>query len=421
MQVFIQKQLNKQQPYQWYLGYDEALSFERFSGQLSDLQSFADNYQHIKQWVLLLPAADCISKYLRFSEQERKHIAKAIPYLLEETVLTDVEGLHLISDKPEKNKVAVNAIDKTLLNYELDVFDNIGIHLTYVLPEQVLFTDKIFSREVADTESSSTDHWQLIALDDYSLLRIEEATFAIEPEHLNLALDISLGKVDSSKTVLIDLYVSELKQAELFEYLSDHIKPLIHTHTFDYASTVQGIVTQANIVHKFNFLKGSFARTVNWLSMLKPWRSVLLALFAVYCVQVSFMWVEKDNLQKIFDAQQTKKEALFRQVKPRGNIVDYQKQLERELTALQGGGSGDVQFIEWLDRMGSVMAGAGVQSFNSIQFESKSSLMRLDFLVPDYDTLQNIIAKLKEKGFEVEIQNSNAQDDALRARLNVKG
>lgn len=419
MQVFIQKQLNEEQPYQWYLGSEQSLSFECFSGQLSDLQSFADNYKHIKQWVLLLPAVDCVVKYFSFTDQEKKHISKAIPYLLEETVLSDVDDLHLINDKPQKNRVGVAAIDKAILGQELDRLESIGIHLSGALPEQVLFASQVIQKHLVSDEGENL--WQLIALDDYYLLSIGDNIYALEPSQLSLALELLLMQGGENSPSTIQLFASDETAENLLQNLPESLHPLIQRQPFDYAEIVQGVVVQAATLQKYNFLKGQFARTVNWLAMLKPWRSVLIALFAVYCVQVGFMWAEKVRLQSRFDEQQAQKDSLFRQVIPRGNIVDHQKQLQRELDRLKGGGNTNALFIEWLERMGSVMADAGVQSFNSIQYESKSSLMRLDFLVADYDTLQKIIAQLKKKGFEVEIQNSNAQDNELRARLNVKG
>ncbi|MCK5880610.1 MAG: hypothetical protein KAG18_01970 [Sinobacterium sp.] len=421
MQVFIQKQLNAEQPYQWYLGSDQALAFERFSGELSDLQEFSKNYQHIKQWVLLLPAVDCIVKYLPFTEQERKHIAKAIPYLLEETVLTDVDDLHLISDKPEKNQVAIAAVDKQLLNQALDTLESIGIRPTSTLPEQVLFASQGIQNELA-AQGSDAVVWQLIVLDEYYLLRAGKTLYALELAQISLTIELLSAQLDeASKPSSIQVFAHEGAAQELIDVLPEAWSSLVDLKSFDYAEAVQGVTSHAVVLQKYNFLKGQFARTVNWLSIVKPWRSVLIALCAVYCVQVGFMWVEKDRLQTRFDAQQIEKDALFREAIPRGNIVDHQKQLQRMLNAVEGGGSSDALFIEWLDRMGSVMAAAGVQSFNSIQYESKSTLMRLDFLVDDYDTLQKIITQLKEKGFEVDIQNSNAQDAVLRAKLNVKG
>ena len=424
MQVFIQKQINAEQPYQWFLGSDESLSFERFSGQLSDLANFAANYRQVKQWVLLLPAVNCIVKSLSFSEQERKHIAKAVPYLLEESVLTDVEELHLISDKPQKSQVEVAAIDKHLLSQELSDIEGIGIHLSSALPEQALWASQKLVGQVKEQDTEAVldnvpAQRQIIVLNDYYLIRTEGVNYAIEPAQLPLAL--SLLETDSTdSTLTIDVFASDQGFATLTQVLPEALIEHLSHHSFNYAETVQGLMSQAAVVQKYNFLKGQYARTINWLSLLKPWRSVLIALLAVYCVQMGLMWSENQSLQARFDAQQVEKDSLIRQVIPRGNIVDHQKQLQSELDRIQAGG-GDSLFIDRLERIGSVLAAAGVQSINSMQYDTNNALTRLDFLVTDYDSLQKIIAELKIKGFEVDIQNSNAQDDLLRTRLNVKG
>jgi len=414
MQVFLHKQAGQAQDYSWYLGSEASISFERFTGSLEQLAEFAKEYQQVKQWVLLLPGIDCIDKTLSFEEQERKHILKALPYLLEENLLSDVDELHLVADKPEKSSVHVVGIDQQVLQKSLDELEQIGISLSACLPEQCL---------LSNIQQNTDESWQLLQLPNYLLMGIQGEFFAVENEHAGLAFDLLQVKFEAQAPTQLLAFAesdAELEQLErLLASLPESIQAITQIERFNYPELAANTLQSQVLLQRYNLLKGAFARTVNWLQLVKPWRSVLIALLAIYVLQLSLMWFESNQLAERFEQQQAQKDELFRKVIPRGNIVDHQKQLERELAKLEGGGRGQV-FIEWLEQAGKALADAKVQDVNSIQYEAKTSMLRLDFLVADYDSLQAIIANLKGQGFEVEIQNSNAQDDKLRARLNVQ-
>ena len=138
MKVYIQQLINNEPSYRWFLGSDDALSYQEFTGGKAELADFVKSYQDIKRWILMIPGVDCLMKQLSFGEQERKHILKAIPYLLEETVLSDVDELHLVTGKAEKNHIDVIAIEEQKLADSLEELESIGITPQYCFAEQTL-------------------------------------------------------------------------------------------------------------------------------------------------------------------------------------------------------------------------------------------------------------------------------------------
>ena len=97
---------------------------------------------------------------------------------------------------------------------------------------------------------------------------------------------------------------------------------------------------------------------------------------------------------------------------------DGGRQLERELQKLEGGSSSG-GFSTVMNSTGAVLAKHQIQSLNSLTYEKEKNELRLDLLVENYDKLQALMADMKAAGINVEIQNSNAQGDQLRARLRV--
>ncbi len=431
MQVYIQQLINNEPSYRWFLGSDDALSYQEFTGGKAELADFVKSYQDIKRWILMIPGVDCLMKQLSFGEQERKHILKAIPYLLEETVLSDVDELHLVTGKAEKNHIDVIAIEEQKLADSLEELESIGITPQYCFAEQtLLLAQQLLGQSISShhdeeeagganeaNDSASLQPWFIHAFDDYGLVALSQQVFAVEWANMDLAIELLVEQFGEPSSVQLqgETEVCEKWQSHWPEKLQANITLKLQA----YSDAVTSVLSKPATAQQFNLLKGSFARTVDWLSMVKPWRWVLVALVIAYFVQVGFMWSQKAQLEKTFQAQEENKEALFRQAIPRGNIVDHQKQLQRELDRAQSGGSSDL-FILSLEKIGQQLAKAGVKTTNSMQYEAKTGVTRLDFLVQDYDSLQAVIADLKAAGFTVDINNSNAQDDMLRVRLNVK-
>ena len=449
--------------FRWHIG-DSIDHCQSFSGNLEQLAAAAQQEDALQQVVLVISSLDCIFKTIPFAQQERKHIVKALPFLLEESILSDVDGLQLVNAKPAAAKVELAATDAEQLQKLLARLSTIGITPTLCIPEQALVMPMLHLIQPTETAEPQSERQNTavsnsadidaaidagsdagigaealycIVLDDSALLVDADAVYPVDHDHITLAISqyaqqpglqghaLHILAQDSQLDLAHSLYNS------LDTELKDHgntSEPALQLslQSFNYAKLIASFIVtqsplqQATAIRPFNFLQGQFAQSLNWFSMLKPWRFVLLFAAVVYLAQMLFLSVHNTQIEQQLLAQRAEMDAIFRQAIPRGNIVDHQKQLQRKLQQLSQNGSGQ-QFIGWLNRAGQVLADAEVEQLNSLLYDAKTSTMRLDFLVQDYDRLQTIINALQAAGFDTEIKNSNAQDDQLRASLSLKG
>lgn len=404
MNVFIQG--DQQGGFSWQVNSEEAVHIEKHQGTLEELADFYRLKQAAPKvsFIYLLNAVDCAARRVFFSEKERKHIQKAIPYLLEESMLSDVEQLHIVSAKAEAGHVDVIAVDESKLESLLEPFDQAGINLDMCLPEYTLLSD-----------SNENDVWQFIYSQGIFILSDGNGNHsAIEKDHMALALELMTeGFSHFPQRVIIK--VDESLEDEARAAIAEPLQHLLKFESQPVAEILQEKIDRAKI---WNFLVGPFAKTIHWQAMLKPWRWVLMALVTVFVVQTALMMIESSQYKKKNLQVRSQMDQLIREVIPQGNIVDHRKQLERKLKALKAGG-GNVSFLAELETVGAVLDTASVKEINSLNYESNSQMIRLDFLVDNYDALQKIISELKAVGFNAEIQNSNAQGEQLRARLKV--
>lgn len=404
MNVFIRQQAGE---FQWFKTTEVALHPEKMSGSLDELAQFYHANPDVKNWVLVAPAIDVSARTIEYSDKEKKHIVQAIPFLLEDSLLTEADDLHVVMDAAEKpNAMDVVAIDQLLLQQWVQRFSDAGIRLSHCIAESLFLP-------------ASDAQWQIFYRGKEFIIRAESGeSVAMDAEHFALSLDLlSDGYASLPNSVeLITENDADFQQA--MALMPSAVSPLVKNIQLGYADMLQQQFT--SVAKVWNLLTGQFAVAQQWVAMIKPWRWVALSLLAVFCINMVLTYSELQQMKQHNAMLKQQMDSVFRQVVPRGNIVDHRKQLERHLKKATAGGGGQA-FIQRMDKIGSVLAEHKIQSVNALNYDMEKSEIRLDFLVNDYDALQTIMTGFKNAGLVPEIQNSNAQGAQLRTRLRITG
>lgn len=403
MNVFIRRY---QDTYHWFEN-SQAQELHQYQGTLEDLAAYYQQHPQANSWVLIAPALDTAERSFSFTHRERRHIAKAVPFLLEDDLLSEASELHYVADKPAAEHIDVVALDSDALAAWLGELAAAGIRPTHCLPEVKLLL-----------QGDNSD-WQLFYRENEFILRAGNGQCtACEQQHFPLMLEL-LTEQFSRLPRQIELIAddeSALEQA--LAVIPEPVKALVEPKTLPYGAMIQdAFQRQAKV---WNLLKGPFAYTQQWLAMLLPWRWVAVSLVAVFVLQASMTFVEYRQLVAENARLRAETEAVFRTAIPKGQLVDARRQLQVELDKLQSGG-GAAGFMGKMQIIGGVFARHEVQGFNSVTWEREKNEIRIDVLVSNYDKLQEIINGLQQAGLTSEIQNSNAQGEQLRARIRITG
>ncbi|HEY9033625.1 MAG TPA: type II secretion system protein GspL [Pseudomonadales bacterium] len=403
MNVFIRRHAEQ---YQWFETSGQAVHSTLHQGALDELAAFYQQHQAaVRHWILLLPALDVALCSIPFSEKERRHIRKAIPFLLEDELLSEADDIHFVHGKLAATHVDVAAVDQLQLQARLAPLHSAGIQPDYCIAESCLLP-------------AAEAGWQLFYIDDsYLVCRPDALPVAYESAHLALGMELLTGAY-AELPALIRLAAMDEQALQLAaSRVPQALQHLLQTEVLDLPLLWQQQFDREGA--QWNFLQGRFARNSEWLAKIRPWRWPAAALLLALVLQASLTGLQGRELAAQHAALKQQMDSLFRQVVPQGQIVNHRLQLERLLQSLQQTGGGGGSFIGRINTIGEVLAEHKVQELNALNYEQNPQEIRLDLLVKDYDQLQKIIDGLKAKALTVEIQNSNAQGEQLRARLRI--
>ena len=108
----------------------------------------------------------------------------------------------------------------------------------------------------------------------------------------------------------------------------------------------------------------------------------------------------------------------YRRAFPRGQVVDAEKQLQRQLDALRGTAQTS-GFVSLVEQVGAAVAGMPQTSIATMNYNDKADEMRMNIVAADFEGVERLRSRINESGLEAVMESSSAQGDKVRARLRV--
>ena len=343
-----------------------------------------------------VPGGDVILREVTFTPAERRHIAKSLPFLLEDDFASDIEELHFAARPLGKLQLGVAACTHDCMLHWAERLEEIAPANQWI-PEPLLLP------------------WEPGEL----CVVIEPERVVVrsgENEGFSAEWDIAsamLGALDEDKFGAVIVYgVNPETDAEL---LPDWIRDRMQWRTGNFAAALMLADEERQ---PLNLRQGNYGGNLPVAQWWRQWRLVA-GLFAVaFLLQVAgtyagYAGMKQENLEL-----RRQIEAAYRSAVPKGRLQDAEKQLENQLRTLRGSGD-SVSFMSLMDRIGRVIQEQSGAQLASVNYSDKLGDVRLNLVVPDFGTVEAIRAGLAAAGLEAETENSNAQGDTVRARMRV--
>ena len=353
-----------------------------------------DGFRLPENTFLALPSDVVRNMTVPVAAEEVKHLRRALPFMLEESLLEDVSDLHFAHTPLYEGHHAVSVVARAKVAQWMDE-----------LPESL--------REVPWVSEAlclpwTEGQWTLLFESDAVLVRWSEAEGTRVEATLLSAL---LNSLHAEQVVLVAYGQDE---AVAMAAIPGHLRQQTQWRQ---GGLSEALLLTDPVPAGPDLRQGEFAPRLPLMRWWGVWQRVAVALGVALILKTGvsvadYQSLKVENLQLRQAVQDS-----YRRVNPRGAVVDAEKQLDRQLTEL-GAGSQQRVFTPVLVTLLSAAGAVPDITLTSVNFSGASDI-RVNLLAPDFQSVEQVRDQLGQRGLDAELESSNARRDGVVARLRV--
>lgn len=352
--------------------------------------------QRNHQIVFAAPGEDVRLLEVSVTREERRHLDQALPFMLEEQLSEDIEGLHFARGKYHGNELQVAVVSEDCMGEWQAQLGDLPPMLPWI-PEPLLLPWQ-------------NGEWTVVLDGDRALLRLGPGRGAcIEFSHLPLLLS-SLGGQAPDRVVV---YAPDDTQRPVFESWADRLE-------WRRGGLAEALLLGQRSEASLDLRQGAWAPRLPYEAWWRQWRPVAAVLLVGLVLHTGATWLDLRRLDRENLVLRGEVQALYRQVNPRGNVVDAERQLRRQIQALSGE-AGDSSFTALLAPLGEAVSERRDTRLASLNYSQRSGELRVNLLAPDFDEVEALRQALIKAGLQAKLENTSRNRDRVRARLSIGG
>lgn len=348
--------------------------------------------------VFAVPGEDARLLHLKISAEEKKHLSKSLPFMLEEQLAEDIGTVHFARHAIDKLELAVAVCSVERMDEFATLLEEFpGVKLW--LPEVLLLPWK-------------SGDWCVVFTATTAIVRTGQCEgFSIERAMLLVLLECS----SSEDGAPLNLVVYGQDQANEILLIPDALQSKVQWREGDLYSAML-IAEPPN--PPLNLRQGVFAQRLPLHRWWRQWRAIAALAGVALALHMGSTYMDYRQLQHENVALRTAVQDSYRRVFERGAVPRPEIQLQRELDALTGSGQ-STGFVRFMERVGAVIAASQDTRVVSINYSDKTAEMRINIVTTDYEAVEKIRAGVNAAGLDAIMENSSAQEGTVRARLRI--
>ncbi len=345
---------------------------------------------------LLLPGTEVLLTRVRLPVRSRRRARTAVPWALEDRLVTDVEALHFALGAVEGDEWPVAVVTRSVLAGWLARCDAAGLDVHSVVPEPLALP------------RPAPGEWTVLEEAESVAVRTDAALgFSCESD----LLAVVAGAETPPEAIRL-WRTSAAPGAQWPAPFHD-----VPTEVEALADPPIGAFIEADRA-PINLLQGSFSRREKRLEMLRQWRlpaALAAALLVVLGLQGMLAYIEMGQRQAELEARI---QALYQEAFPEARpTADPRAQVQSRLRALRAQDGGDSRFSETVLSAGTVIEEQGDARLEALEWVR--GRLELDVAAGELADLDALQRGLEEQGLPAELSNVDRDGDRVAARLTV--
>ncbi len=359
-----------------------------------------------RQVIVLVPSEQVILTEVAVPTANRQRQRLAVPYLLEDLLVADVDQLHFALGSYEDGKVAVAVVAHEQMRHWMEQLAKAGIQPKFMAPDVLALP----LREEA---------WSVALTGDMATIRTGlQSGFSCDADNLPLLLDQALQLAENRRPARLQVVdCREQKDVSLESLLPPAMEYRAEACDNGFLQLLAACFNE-EFRPPINLLQGQYSQRERLSKLWRPWRPVAALLVALLIVQgvkagVEYRRLSAENEQLVKQVGEAFRQG-FPDIK---RIVNPRLQAERRLESLRGEGGG-ADFLSLLARVGPVLQRVSDARLQGINY--KAGQLILGMRLKNLQQLDKLEQQLKqEPALVVEVLSASSQNKHVEARIKI--
>ena len=388
---------------QWQI---QALNNSQESEWLA-LEKWGEDLPDLTQVRMILSASNYTCQWVNLPGVSKRHLDKALPFALEESLTEEVEDFHIVTAGHKgKAKHRVYAIKRDIMEKLIDACEIYNIQLRQLIPETSLLSKNTLVKNGDDWLFSlkGNTEGKCPAAFFSTLL---ESVFKEEKGIKDLSIDVFNVDLDESKLLKSQLETNFLDTFEQINLQMSDLAQVIESNIeTDHADLLTGS------------LKVSEPKKVKQ----KQWWEPAVAIAAVWVVIIATVFlVESSQLKSKQKAIHKETVSLYKQLFPGERVRSLERQIKGKLSS--GGSSSEaVGFIPLLHSSVSVLQQEELNKaiqWQNFRYNDRQGNLQVEITATELSRVQKYKTLLEAKGLNVEISSAVNEGQTVKGRLKI--
>lgn len=340
-----------------------------------------------------LPSDEVRTSMLEVSPEERKHLAKSLPFMMEEQVADDVDDLHFVSASLTDDQHLVAFARRERVAHWIDQLSALDEALKTYSPEALCLP-------------LEADECCAVVDGDEVVLRWSQAQGA----RVDLALmSVVIDSLEATPSRLV-IYGSDRENT--LSHLSEQHQKLVDWRQGGWGALL--LLSKSDPI--INLRQGKFSPPLPLAKWWTVWKSVAIAASVAIALQFSADLIQLQQLKAYNLELRSAIQQVYRKANPRGAVVDVEKQLDRQIAEY----SGEEGVAAFTPRLVDVVSATLAQNGKVTSVNYTGGQLRLNLTAPNFASVEQIRQALERAGLSATLETSSARGDEVRARLRVE-
>ena len=370
------------------------------SGELADaasLNSLAERAGN-RPVDVLVPAASMTLTQIALPEKGQRQALKALPYMLEESLATDVDRMHFAVGPREGEHLNVAAVAHEQMQTWLTWLQEAGLKVKRIVPDCLALP-------------LEQCRWAVMSLGNEYLIRTSEGGGLSLPKAWSDFALPQLVKQATEHNADTEIDVASYSDDIAIEGVQLEHKPL---------DLPMMVLAKGVLNAPIDLLSGIYKPKREYSKHLLIWKNAAIVLVIAVILALVNKGLMIHQLNNATAELRAQSEAIFKQAVPGVNrIVNMRSQMDSALRSMQGQGGG-AAFFEMLDGLKPAFAKVPDLKPNSLRFEGNRNELRMQVTAQSYaqiDQFKEIVAK----DYQLDGGAMNSTDESVTSTLTLRG